>query len=65
MQNVDEQNEKKKTSLMLAVLCGHVHIVETLLKYGRANSEVTEASGRTALYLASSIGNVDIVKTLF
>ena len=62
--NVDEQNEKRKTSLMLAVLCGHVHIVETLLKYGRANSEITEASGRTALYLASSIGNVDIVKTL-
>ena len=62
--NVDEQNEKLKTSLMLAVLGGHVNIVRVLLEHGHANTEIKEASGRTALYLAASIGKVKIADSL-
>ena len=59
-----EQNEKLKTSLMLAVLGGHVSIVKVLLEHGHANTEIKEASGRTSLYLAASIGKLDIVDLL-
>ena len=43
--NVDEQNEKLKTSLMLAVLGGHVSIVKVLLEHGHANTEIKRHRG--------------------
>ena len=48
--NVDEQNEKLKTSLMLAVLGGHEHCESASRRHGHANTEIKEASGRTSLY---------------
>ena len=35
-----------------------------LLEHGHANTEIKEASGRTSLYLAASIGKLDIVDLL-
>ena len=51
------------TALMLACDCGHLEVVQLLLK-GKANPDLREAEGITALIIAAKQGFSDIVQQL-
>lgn len=57
------QNMKLNTLLQLAVVDGHVKVVEALLNMG-VNMEVADEDGYTPLYSAAGRGNVEVVKIL-
>ena len=65
--NVDVQDEKKRTALMLASKKGHLDIVKTLVNAGAAlNLQSNECGygGNAALMYACRRGHLEVVKTL-
>ena len=65
--NVDVQDEKKRTALMLASKKSHLDIVKTLVNAGAAlNLQGNEGGygGNTALMYACRHGHLEVVKTL-
>ena len=61
--NVNLQNERGVTALIVAVLHGTVDTVKTLLKHG-AKPDIQADNGWTALIIAAQYGATDVVKTL-
>ena len=62
--NINYQNEKGRTPLILASKCGHEQVVQTLVSAG-ANVNIQDNEGWTALMIACEHNYLGIVNTLF
>ena len=61
--NINYQNEKGRTALILASKCGHEQVVQTLLLAG-ASVDIQDNEGWTALMIACEHNYLGIVNTL-
>jgi len=61
--NIDEKDNNGNTALVLAVKCGNLELVKSLIKYG-ANINVKSNNGKPLLSIATNNNNIEIVKFL-
>ncbi len=63
--SADLKSSDGYTPLYMAVQGGHLEVVETLVKEGKANVDMRNGDlGRTALHKAGEDGNADVIKYL-
>ena len=63
-QDLGVQNSEGQTPLHIAVIAGHMDVVQMLLKAGADPNAGDAKSGRTALHLAAEKGRVELVQLL-
>lgn len=65
VQVVGVRNNKGRTPLMMAAMCGNENVARLLIKqFGKAVLEETDALGRTALFHAAICGHADLTQIL-
>ena len=57
-------NEKRNTPLHFAAMDGHAEIVKSLIEFDSNLKDVSNAEGFTALQLACTWGETDVVRLL-
>jgi hypothetical protein len=62
--NINAIDNRENNALILAVLAGHLPIISRLLEDQNIKIDKSDEHGRTALYIASEMGHLQIVKLL-